>query len=99
MQTDYPPSFERDTGGTEAEWLSRLVGACHGHPVELRSGGARIEVPPGVLDIEWQVLPPRRIALLSIAHMWVRFRFDGVDDEARARFMRHFDLSMQRGGG
>lgn len=99
MQADYPSSFERDTGGTETEWLSRLSGACQGHPVELEPGGACVTIGAGHLRLGWKVLPPRRIASMSIARMSVRYRFDGVDDEARRRFMRGFDLHMQRGGG
>jgi len=99
MQADYPESFERDTGGTEAEWLMRLPGACHGHALELFGGHARVRIDAGSLQIDWQVLPPRRIALLSIARMSVRFRFEGVGVEARQRFMKRFDLTMQRGGG
>lgn len=99
MQADYPPSFERDTGGTEAEWLRRLPGACGGCPVELQEGRARVQIDAGSLQLDWQVLPPRRIALMSIARMSVRFRFEGVDDDRRQRFMRGFDLHMQRGGG
>lgn len=99
MQGDYPPSFERDTGGTEVEWLRRLPGACDSHPLELHQGRAVVRIDSGSLHIEWQVLPPRRIALMSIARMSVRFRFEGVADAARQRFMRRFDLFMQRGGG
>ena len=29
----------------------------------------------------------------------VVFAFDGVDDAERHAFMKHFDLTMQRGGG
>jgi len=29
----------------------------------------------------------------------VSFRFEGVDEAERLRFMQHFDLSTQRGGG
>jgi hypothetical protein len=25
--------------------------------------------------------------------------FEGVEEDARQRFMKHFDLTMQRGGG
>jgi hypothetical protein len=31
--------------------------------------------------------------------MVVRFRFAGVDEQARYAFMKRFDLYMQRGGG
>lgn len=99
MQADYPERFERDTAGTEAEWLSRLAGACHDHPIELGASSARVAIGDGCLLLTWTVLAPRRIALLSLARLAVRFCFEGVDAEARRRFMRSFDLFMQRGGG
>jgi len=99
MQPDYPESFERDTNGTEAEWLARLPGACAGGALELEPGRARLPVAGGTLELAWTALPPRRIALLQMPRMAVRFRFEGVDAPARERFMRHFDLYMQRGGG
>ncbi|HEU4459381.1 MAG TPA: hypothetical protein VFR90_09690 [Methylibium sp.] len=94
-----PAEFERDTAGTEAEWLARLPGACHGHALELGPSSARVGVDAGWLRLHWRVLPPRRIALLSMPRMAVAFRFDGVDAAGRERFMRRFDLQMQRGGG
>jgi hypothetical protein len=100
MQPDYPESFERDTNGTEAEWLARLPGACgQGRVLRLGSGHARVPVGGGVLELTWTALPPRRIALLQMPRMAVRFRFEGVEAAARERFMRYFDLYMQRGGG
>jgi hypothetical protein len=99
MQPDYPESFERDTGGTETEWLTRLPGACGGAALELGPGRARVSVDGGTLELSWAVLPPRRIALLQMPRLAVCFRFEGVDAAARERFMRRFDLYMQRGGG
>lgn len=99
MQADYPPVFERDTAGTEAEWLQRLPGACGEHPLSLGDHAARVGIGAGGLSLDWTELEPRRIALLQLAHLWVRFRFEGVDAATRLRFMRHFDLYMQRGGG
>ena len=32
-------------------------------------------------------------------YLLVRFRFAGVDEQARYAFMKRFDLYMQRGGG
>jgi hypothetical protein len=29
----------------------------------------------------------------------VTYRFEGVDADARSRFMQYFDLYLQRGGG
>ena len=99
MQPDYPESFERDTNGTEAEWLARLPGACAGGALDVAPGRARLPVAGGSLELAWTALPPRRIALLQMPRMAVRFRFEGVDAVARERFMRYFDLYMQRGGG
>lgn len=95
----YPAVFERDTAGTEAEWLSRLPGACRTHPLTLGPGQAAVTIGAGVLRLSWRPLPERRIALLRFARLAVRYEFDGVDDAARGQFMKYFDLFMQRGGG
>jgi hypothetical protein len=39
------------------------------------------------------------IALLRLQRLAVSFEFEGVEEDARQRFMKHFDLTMQRGGG
>jgi hypothetical protein len=52
-----------------------------------------------VLVIAWQPLEPRRIALLAIERLHVRFNFSATTESQREEFMRHFDLTMQRGGG
>lgn len=100
MLLDIPETFERDTAGTEAEWLMRLPGACGGVPIVIEGRQARIDFGAGArLEIGWQPLPPRRIALLTMERLAVNYRFRGVDAAERVRFMRHFDLYMQRGGG
>ena len=99
MQADYPAVFERDTAGTEGEWLQRLPGACGDHLLTLGERSARVTIGTGGLSLGWVVLAPRQIALLRMARMAVSFRFEGVDDGSRQRFMRYFDLYMQRGGG
>lgn len=99
MQPDYPASFERDTGGTEAEWLGRLPGACGPHALTLGERRARVDIAGGSLSLDWAPLPPRQIALMRMPRMAVRFRFEGLGDTERERFMRYFDLYMQRGGG
>jgi hypothetical protein len=48
---------------------------------------------------DWSALPPRRIALVQLPRLAVRFRFTDVTDERRYVFMRRFDLYLQRGGG
>lgn len=99
MQGHYPARFERDTAGTEAEWLLRLPGACAGHALKLADRSACVALGEGRLMLTWTLLPARQIALLRMERMSVRFDFDGVDEPARQRFMRYFDLYMQRGGG
>lgn len=99
MLLEIPEAFERDTAGTEAEWLMRLPGACGG-PITIDGRRARIDFCGGAqLELAWQPLPPRRIALLTMERLAVNYRFSGVDAAERVRFMRHFDLYMQRGGG
>ena len=99
MQSSYAERFERDMGCTEAEWLGWLpaaIGACawqrEGHT-------ARVEIPPGTLQLSWQTRPPRVIALMRMPVLRVGFVFDGLDTAQRHAFMKRFDLYMQRGGG
>jgi hypothetical protein len=100
MLSEVAEAFERDTAGTEAEWLMRLPGACDGRPVSIDGRSASVDFGgAGRLVLHWQPLPPRRIALLVMERQTVSYRFHGVDAAERMRFMRYFDLYMQRGGG
>ena len=99
MQSWYTDSFDREMGCTEREWLSWLPGAVRDQTLMLGSATADVEIDGGCLHLSWQVLPPRHIALMRMPRLAVQFRFEGVGDAARQRFMRYFDLYMQRGGG
>jgi hypothetical protein len=99
MQAWYPTSFEREMGCTEAELLRWLPGAAGQHAVAVQAQGAEISIDAGRLNLRWNVLPPRQIALMRMPRMAVSFAFEGVDETSRQRFMRHFDLYTQRGGG
>lgn len=99
MQSHYDERFERDMGTTEAEWLAALPRACGEHPITCAPGQAQVRIGPGQLHLHWHPLPPRVIALLRMPRLAVRFAFEGVTEEERLRFMRRFDLTMQRGGG
>lgn len=94
-----PERFTRDCGSTEAEWLRLLPAAAGAHALALQPGAATVAIGAGRLALRWQPLPPRRIALLALPRLEVHFEFSGLDAEARAAFLRHFDLTMQRGGG
>ena len=100
MQAHYPAAFEREMGCTVADLLRWLPGAAGAAQVQVTGDSARIApVGQGALQLDWQVLPPRRIALMAMPVLQVRFRFDGASEPARASFMRWFDLYTQRGGG
>jgi hypothetical protein len=95
------PSFEREYGCTTTEWLRWLPGAVRDcalrRPVE---DEAAVELNATArLELQWTVLPPRRIALMSMPRLRVVFNFSGSTAEQRQAFMRYFDLYMQRGGG
>jgi hypothetical protein len=99
MQGHYEPEFDREMGCTAAELAGWLPGASGGASVAWRPDGADVAIGSGRLRLDWQTLPPRRIALIVLPRLRVRFVFERVPHEERQRFMRHFDLYTQRGGG
>ena len=95
-----PEAFDREQGCTVDEWLRCLPGAAGGHPLQRTAPDeALVQIGPGRLRLQWTAQPPRQIALMRLPRLHVSYRFDGVDADARAAFMRHFDLVLQRGGG
>jgi len=99
MQSNYAEQFQRDMGCTEAEWLGWLPVAM-GQCAWQRSGNTMVAIiGQGQLTVQWQVMPPRAIALLRMPVLRVNFDFQGVNAGERHAFMRPFDLCMQRGGG
>ena len=109
MQSSYPAQFVRDMGCTLDEWLGWLGAAWPEQPVPASVSSMRFDVraaagegqiqEQGRLQLDWDVLPPRQIALLRIPRLRVRFDFDGLSEGARTQCMRRLDLLMQRGGG
>lgn len=84
---------------TEAEWRAWLPAAFGAHRYELGEGVADVQIGRGVLQLAWQVQPPRVIALIRLPRLRVSFAFSGVPEAERSAFMRRFDLYTQRGGG
>ena len=84
---------------TEAEWLMRLPLAVGEHPWRREGSRVIVVLGSGHLEIVWQPLPPRVIALLRMPRLAVCFAFEAVDAAERQQFMQRFDLTMQRGGG
>jgi len=97
---EFPERFEREQSVSEADWLRCLPGAVRSHALALPGPGrAVVDIGAGRLELGWTVLPPRRLGIVQLPRMTVRYRFDGVDAPARNEFMRYFDLYTQRGGG
>jgi hypothetical protein len=94
-------AFEREQGYTAEDWQRCLPGAVGPHTLTRPAPDQALVTLAGggQLHIDWQVLPPRRIALLCLPRLQVHYRFDGVHADARQAFMRGFDRYMLRGGG
>lgn len=105
MQAYYPSVMEREMGCTPAEWLMWLPDAVGRWPLTVQEnpsasqGQALAEPHAGVLRLSWQVLPDRVLGLVRLPRLQVRFEFESISEDDRQRFMRRFDLYMQRGGG
>ena len=99
MQAHYPFAFEREMGCTETELRGWLPGASRQRPMSWRVDGVETSLDAGTVSITWRTLEPRRIALIVLPRLHVRFEARGIDEAAWQAFMRHFDLYTQRGGG
>ena len=67
--------------------------------VDALAGTVRAEFSDGSLALTWRRLPDRRIALLTIPRLHVRFAYSGLTPARRYEVQRRFDLATQRGGG
>ncbi|MEY8879350.1 MAG: hypothetical protein AB9M60_22765 [Leptothrix sp. (in: b-proteobacteria)] len=100
MAAAHAAEFTREHGFSAADWQSCLPGAVRGRPWRaLGPDGVEVDIGDGRLHLCWQVLAPRRIALICIPRLSVHYAFIGVDAAARQAFMAYFDLYLQRGGG
>lgn len=99
MQSAYAAQFERDMGCTEVEWLRWLPDAMGDCPWQLTGSTAQARIGAGALQLRWQVMPPRVVALMRMPVLRVSFELSGLDAGQRYTFMKRFDLYMQRGGG
>ena len=86
-------------GCTEAEWLGWLPAAMGDCPWTQGAASVAAYIGKGHLRLNWQVMPPRVIALMRMPVLRVNFQFEGLSADARYAFMKRFDLYMQRGGG
>lgn len=86
-------------GCTRAELLRWLPGATGGAPVRAEGDDLVLRVGRGQVHLALREFPPRRIALVSLPVLAVRFTFAGLDAEERRAFLERFDLYTRRGGG
>jgi hypothetical protein len=99
MQAHYPFEFEREMGCSADELRAWLPGGCGARAITWRAQGADVVLDGGTVAIDWRQLEPRRIALITLPRLHVRFAAHGLADATWQAFMRHFDLYTQRGGG
>ncbi len=100
MQAFYTPKFERDMGLTAQEFRRCLPGAFEPLPVQWEGAeAASVAAATGTARLQWHALPPRVIALMTLARVHVSFDFGAINEDERQRLMRRFDLVMLRGGG
>ena len=94
-----PPVLEREMGCTRAEFTRWLAGATRGAPLRVEGDEVTVLVDGGRVEISLAERAPRRLALLSLPVLAVRFRFLDLDAAAREAFLAHFDAYTRRGGG
>jgi hypothetical protein len=94
-----PFVLEREMGCTRAEFLSWLPAASGHAPARAEGGEIALAVPGGEVRIRLAERPPRRLALLSLPVLAVRFRFLGLGEADRQAFLKRFDDYTRRGGG
>jgi hypothetical protein len=91
--------LEREMGCTREDLL-RWLPAASGHAPARQEGDELVlAVAGGEVRVCAEVRPPRRIALVELPVLAVRFRFEGLDAAARDAFLARFDLYTRRGGG
>lgn len=103
FRQDLAQPFTRIMGcnGSElAGWLQRaLPDARLAVESAADTGHCRASFADGELLIEWRCLAPRRIALLCLPQLEVRFSYSGLEPARREAIQTYFDRATQRGGG
>lgn len=96
-----PTEFEQTMGCTSADLLRCLALALPDAAVAIDpvAGAVHAVFSDGTLRLTWRSLPDRRIALLAIPRLQVRFAYAGMAPTRRYEVQRRFDLATQRGGG
>lgn len=103
FRQDLSQPFTRTMGcsGSElAAWLQRALPDA-GLAIESHAarGSCRASYADGELLIEWRTLEPRRIALIRVPQLEVRFSYSVLSLQRRQAIQTYFDRATQRGGG
>lgn len=100
--SDWEPGewLSRDMGCTVDDLLRWLPGAVGHLPITWRGPATcAVALGQGEVVLAWVVLPPRRIALVSIQRLQLEITGWGCDGAEWAAFIAHFDAYTRRGGG
>lgn len=100
MTAEVPERLVRDMGCTPAD-LVRWLPAAVGHkPLHWLESGCEVALGEGCsVRFWWQVLAPRRIALMRIERVQLEMVFSGCGADMRRAFLAQFDAYTRRGGG
>lgn len=101
---DLSQPFTRIMGCTANELVGWLGRALPGASLDIAAddkgvGRCLARYPDGELGIEWTTQTPRKIALLEIPQLTVRFAYVDLPESRRQQIQLTFDRSTQRGGG
>lgn len=103
FRQDLSQAFTRTMGCSGSEltaWLQRALPQASLAIESTAAGGrCRASYADGELLIEWHALEPRRIALLRVPQLEVRFGYSRMPLERRQAIQSYFDRATQRGGG
>lgn len=100
MASEVPERLVRDMGCTPADLLRWLPAVVGNQPVRWLNSGCEVTLGQGrSVQLAWQVLAPRRIALMRIERLHLDIVFTGCDAGVRRAFLDRFDAYTRRGGG
>lgn len=100
MTDDVPERLVRDMGCTPADLVRWMPAAVGNQPLRWTDSGCEVALLEGrSVRFTWQVLAPRRIALMRIERLQLEIAFTGCDAETRRLFLAKFDAYTRRGGG
>lgn len=100
MAEDVPERLVRDMGCTPADLVRWMPAAVGYQPIRWMQSACEVTLTEGrSVRFVWQVLAPRRMALMRIERLRLDIVFTGCDAGMRRVFLDRFDAYTRRGGG